>query len=48
MPLPDAGPCVVHCPAAPAAVLNPPDMVFADRRFAFLLTTGGHLAEDEA
>lgn len=48
MNLPDAGPLVFHCPAASEAVVTPPDMVFADRGFCFLLTSGGHLAEDEA
>ena len=48
MELPDAGPLVFTRPMAPGAVVCPPDMVFANPAFDFLLTLGGHLAEDDA
>ena len=48
MDLPDAGSLVFTRPVGPGAERYPPDMVFANPGFAFLLTIGGYLAEDEA
>ena len=48
MDLPDAGSLVFTRPAEPGAGIYPPDMVFANPGFKYLLTGGGHLAEDEA
>ena len=48
MKLPAAGSLVFAPPPAPTAVLWPPEMVFSHPEFSFLLTLGGHLAEDDA
>jgi hypothetical protein len=48
MHLPDAGPLVFTPPFAPKEAVTPPDLVFANPQFGFLLTWGGHLAGDEA
>jgi hypothetical protein len=48
MPLPDAGSLVFTRLSEPGTVVSPPDMVFANPTFAFLLTGSGHLVEDDA